>query len=76
MAITTQETIAAYPSHEVLVMLKQIAEKEGRQVQNVLDEALKEYIERKTLGQPNRHVMHAFADSLAEFDSLYTELAK
>lgn len=76
MAIATQENFKAYPSNEVLVKIRQIAETEGRQVQTVLDEALKEYIERKAKGRPSQQVMNAFAESLAEFDSLYTELAK
>ncbi len=76
MTNATQDNMTAYPSHEVLAMLKQIAETEGRQVQALLDEALREYIQRKTLGHPNPQVMAAFAESVAEFDSLYTELAK
>lgn len=76
MAIATQNNLQISPSIEVLVKIKQIAETEGRQVQAVLDEALKEYIERKIKGRPSQQVMNAFAESLAEFDSLYTELAK
>ena len=42
----------------------------------MLDEALRDYIDRKQKEQPRRHVMTAFASSLDEFDSLYRELAK
>jgi hypothetical protein len=42
----------------------------------VLDEAMREYIERKKNGRPRRHVIDAFAPSLDEFDKLYRELAK
>ncbi|MFB1500036.1 hypothetical protein [Thiocapsa sp. N5-Cardenillas] len=49
---------------------------QGRQFQSVLDEALREYIDRQQKDRPRRHVMTAFAFSLDELDSLYRELAK
>lgn len=60
---------------EVLAALK-IAADEGRPFQAVLDEALREYIERKEKGRSKRHVMEIFGQSLDEFDALYRELAK
>jgi hypothetical protein len=56
--------------------LRQIAESQGRQFQAVLDEALRDYIDRQQKERPRRHVMDSFASSLDEFDSLYRELAK
>ena len=56
--------------------LRQIAENQGRQFQSVLDEALRDYIDRQQKERPRRHAMAAFASSLEEFDSLYRELAK
>lgn len=61
---------------EVLQSLRAIANREGRQFQAVLDEALREYIERKEKGQPRKHVLAALASSLEQFDALYRELAK
>ena len=52
------------------------AESQGRQFQAVLDEALRDYIERQQKDRPRRHVMVSLASSLDEFDSLYRELAK
>lgn len=63
-------------SPEVLVALRQIAEVQGRQFQAVLDEALRDYIDRQQKTRPRRHVMASFASSLDEFDHLYSELAK
>jgi hypothetical protein len=74
--ITTGENITSQSSPEIIKKLQQIAESEGRQLQTVLDEALQEYIERKTKTQPRRLVMDAFSESLDEFGSLYQELAK
>jgi hypothetical protein len=42
----------------------------------VLDEALRDYIDRQQNERPRRHVMASFASSLDEFDGLYRELAK
>jgi len=42
----------------------------------VLDDALRDYIDRQQKERPRRHVMTAFASSLEEFDSLYRDLAK
>lgn len=74
--ITASENITSQASPEVIAALQQIAESEGRQLETVLDEALREYIERKAKPLPRRHVIDAFSESLEEFDVLYRELAK
>jgi predicted transcriptional regulator len=74
--ITNGENILSQASPEVINLLQQIAESEGRQLQTVLDEALREYIERKAKSQTRLHVIEAFSESVGEFDTLYRELAK
>lgn len=77
MATTPQrEKFSSQASPDVLLALRQIAETQGRQFQAVLDDALREYIDRQQKERPRRHVMAAFASSLEEFDHLYRELAK
>ena len=76
MPNTTREKFSSQAAPEVLSALRKIAESEGRPIQEILDEALREYIERKEKGQPRRQTMDAFAQSLSEFDQLYRELAK
>lgn len=61
---------------EVLAAMRQIAEAQGRQFQSVLDQALREYIDRQQNQKPRQHVMAAFAESVSEFDALYAALAK
>jgi uncharacterized protein (DUF4415 family) len=77
-AVTTavREKFSSQASPDVLAALRQIAESQGRQFQAVLDEALRDYIDRQQKERPRRHVMASFASSLDEFDSLYRELAK
>ena len=71
-----REKFSSQAAPEVLAALRQIAEAEGRQFQSILDEALRDYIDRRQRERPRRHVMSAFAASLDEFDALYRELAK
>jgi hypothetical protein len=71
-----REEFSSQASPEVLAALREIAERQGRQFQAVLDEAMRDYIDRQQKDHPRRHVMTAFAASLDEFDRLYRELAK
>lgn len=73
---TAKVKFAAQTDPAVLQTLKSIAASEGRQIQALVDEALRDYIERKTGNTPRRHVMDAFRSSMEQYDSLYRELAK
>ena len=76
MSTVTREKFSSQAAPEVLAALREIAQQQGRQFQAVLDDALRDYIDRKQSERPRRHVMASFAASLDEFDSLYRELAK
>jgi predicted transcriptional regulator len=76
MASVAREKFSSQASPDVLMALREIAEVQGRQFQAVLDDALRDYIDRQQKTRPSRHVMESFASSLDEFDHLYRELAK
>jgi predicted transcriptional regulator len=76
MSSTAREKFSSQAAPEVLAAVREIAESQGRQFQAVLDEALRDYIDRHQNQRPRRHVMAAFAASLDEFDLLYRELAR
>ena len=76
MAVVAQEEFSSQAAPEVLLALRQIADAQGRQFQVVLDEALRDYIQRQQSAGSREHVMAAFASSLEEFDTLYRDLAK
>jgi predicted transcriptional regulator len=76
MPTTAKEKFSSQAAPEVLAALRQIAQQQGRQFQSVLDDALRDYIERQQKERPRDHVQASFAASLEEFDSLYRELAK
>lgn len=76
MTTAKREKFSSQAAPEVLHALRNIAENQGRQFQAVLDDALRDYIDRQQKENPRRHVMAAFASSIDEFDHLYRELAK
>ena len=61
---------------DVLANLKSIARDEGRQLQAILDEALREYLANRQKQHPRRHVLDALQVSMAEHDALYEVLSK
>ena len=61
---------------EVLNALRQIADIEGRKFHAVLDEALRDFLNKKVVSMSNRLVMASFTQSLNEFEDLYKELIK
>jgi len=56
--------------------MRQLAEEEGKQFQALLDEAMREFLERRNTNKPRQHVVEALGLSIQEFDSLYQKLAK
>jgi len=71
-----REKFSSQADSELLAHLREIAAAEGRQFQSVLDDALREYVDRHQSAQPRRHVLRSLAESVAEFDKLYRALAK
>ncbi len=76
MATPVREKFSSQAAPEVLDALRRIAESEGKQFQAVLDEALRDYIDRHRKQRPRQQVMEAFAESVKDFDELYRELAR
>lgn len=61
---------------EILEAMQAIADREGRQLQSVLGEAMREYLARKQQQAPRRNVLEAFQESLKEREELYRSLAE
>ena len=61
---------------DVLETLRRMSADEGRHLQAILDEALREYIENRQTGVPRKHVLNALQTSMAEYGSLYEALAR
>ena len=76
MSPLTHDKLSFNVPPELLGALNQLATSQGRQLQAILDDALREYLERQQRDQPRQHVMSEFSSSLNEFDDLYKDLAK
>lgn len=71
-----REKFSSQADPDLLAALRGLADAEGRQFQAVLEDAMRDYIERRTKDRPRRHVLEALSESLEDFDELYRELAK
>jgi len=61
---------------EILSAVRTLAEKEGRQLQALVDEALADLIEKHKNAKPRPHVMGAYLASDAKYGPLYKKLAE
>lgn len=71
-----RQKFATQVDPQLLAQTKAIAESEGRQLQSVVEEALRDLVEKKQNSKPRPHVMAAFQASVEKFDSLYERLSK
>lgn len=71
-----REKFASQADPDVLAEMRALAASEGRQLQAVIEDAMREYLARRDRDRPRQHVMEALAESVAEFDTLYERLAK
>lgn len=71
-----REKFASQAKPELLAEMRAIAERDGRQLQVVLEEAMAEYVDRRQSGKARAHVLEALAESIEEFDTLYERLAR
>ena len=72
----TREKFATQVTTEILASVRTIAEKEGRQLQALVDEALADLIEKRKQTRPRPHVMATYRGSHGTYSELYKKLAK
>lgn len=72
----TREKFATQVNTKTLAAVRQLAEKEGRQLQSLIEEALSDLLEKRRLGRPRSHVMDAYQRSHARYGELYKKLAQ
>jgi hypothetical protein len=73
---TIREKFATQVNAKTLAALRRLAEKEGRQLQALVDEALADLLEKRRTGRPRTHVMDAYQRSHARHGELYKKLAQ
>lgn len=74
--VRAREKFATQINSEILVAVRQLAEKEGRQIQALMDEALADLLEKRKRANPRAHVMAAYSASHKEYAPVYKKLAE
>lgn len=74
--MSTREKFATQVNSEILSEVRALAEKEGRQLQVLVDEAFADLLEKRKNGKPRPHVMRAFDASIERYSSVYKKLAE
>ena len=72
----TREKFATQVNAEILSAVRTLAEKEGRQLQALVEEALADLIEKHKNAKPRPHVMAAYLASHEKYGPLYKKLAQ
>jgi hypothetical protein len=72
----TMQKFSSQTRPELLEEVRRIAAQEGRQFQSVLDEALADWVDKKTGDAPRPEVIAHAKASIARHRRLYEELAK
>jgi len=71
-----REKFATQVDPKVLARVRQLAQKEGRQLQALVEEALADLIEKRKHMRPRATVMAAYQGSHERYGALYQKLAK
>jgi len=73
-----REKFATQVDAELLESVRQLAKSEGRQIQAVVEDALRQHLEsRQSSGPQGReHVMKAYLKSTERYSGLYKKLAE
>lgn len=71
-----REKFATQVDPEILSAVRTLAQREGRQLQALVDEALTDLIEKHTNAKPRAHVISAYMASHERYRSLYKKLAE
>jgi Flp pilus assembly protein TadB len=76
MAGPAREKFATQVNSDILASVRDLAQREGRQIQALIDEALADLIEKRKQTKPRVHVMAAYQMSHEKFGTLYKKLAE
>jgi len=73
-----REKFATQVDAELLESVRKLAKSEGRQIQAIVEDALREHLEARQAGKPagREHVMKAYLKSTERYSGLYKKLAQ
>jgi hypothetical protein len=73
---TTREKFATQVDSVLLDSVRKLAKSEGRQIQAVVEDALREHLAAKNRAPSSEYVMAAYLKSAGRFSGLYKKLAQ
>jgi len=71
-----REKFATQVNSEILTQVRTLAQREGRQLQTLVEEALADLIEKHKNAKPRPHVMAAYLASHEKYGPIYKKLAE
>lgn len=71
-----KQRFAAQVDPDVLAKTKAIADREGREFEAIIEEALVDFVAKKTGAQPRADVLAHYEATVARYDSLFERLSK
>lgn len=71
-----REKFATQVDSALLGSVRDLAKAEGRQIQAVVEDALRAHVEARTGRQGREHVMAAYLESTERYSGLYQKLAQ
>jgi hypothetical protein len=75
-AMTSREKFASQADPELLAQVRAIAAEDGRQLQAVIEDALRDYVSSRRGERPRREVLGHLEATVAEHRELYRRLAQ
>ena len=76
MAARSREQLTTLVNSDILAAVRDLARSEGRQVQELLEEALADLLAKHKQERPRASVMAVYQDSRHTFGPLYKKLAE
>jgi ClpP class serine protease len=76
MTTKNREKFATQVNADLLSAVRGLAQREGRQLQALVDEALADLVEKRKQGRPRTNVIAAYQASHEKFAPLYKKLAE
>ena len=74
--MTTRQKYASQANPDLLNAMRQVAQEEGRQFQAVMEDAMRDFLERRQNASPREHVMAHLRTSIEKNRRLGELLAK
>ena len=66
----------AQADEKLLEEIRALADKDNAKLYAIINEAFKDLLDKRRQTKPRKAVMDRFAESLADYDSLYKKLAR